>query len=135
MAGRLTVDDQPMMFRLEGGSYLRPRPRITFGRQLGIETTDGSKSVPLLFPIATHPRDVVANFIVACVVAHADKLPPITTIAGVPITTVEVAGVAIVIAGVDTVVVAVATAIVIATVIVTAAVVATTGLPIIVSLV
>jgi len=89
----------------------------------------------LRFPLTPHARDVVADFIVACVVAHADKLPPITTIAGVPITTVEVAGVAIVIAGVASVVVAVATAIVIATVIVTAAVVATTGLPIIVSLV
>ena len=128
MAGRLTVDDQPMMFRLEGGSYLRPRPRITFGRQLGIETTDGSKSVPLLFPIATHPRDVVANFIVACVVAHADKLPPITIVAGVPITTVEVAGVAIIVAGIATVVVAVAT-------VITVTVIATTvGAPIIVSL-
>src|SRR5262245_63490568 len=75
------------------------------------------------------------NLIVACVVAHADKLPPITTVAGVPITTVEVAGVAIGIAGVGTVVVAVATVIVIATVIVVATVIATTvGSPIIVSL-
>src|SRR5262245_16943363 len=89
----------------------------------------------LCFPLAAHTRDVVADFVVACVVAHADKLPPITTVAGVPITTVEVAGVAIVIAGVTTVVVAVATVIVIATVTVIATVVATTvGSPIIVSL-
>jgi hypothetical protein len=84
------------------------------------------------FPLAPHPRDVVTDFIVACVVAHADKLPPITTVAGVPITTVEVAGVAIVIAGIATVVVAVATVI---TVTVIAIVIATTvGSPIIVSL-
>jgi hypothetical protein len=89
----------------------------------------------LCFPLTPHPRDVVTDFIVACVVADADKLPPITTVAGVPITTVEVAGVAIGIAGVATVVVAVATVIVIATVTVIATVVATTvGSPIIVSL-
>ena len=51
----------------------------------------------LRFPPLPHPRDVVADLIVACVVAHADKLPrfwvgavrlPITTVvvAGVPIT-------------------------------------------------
>src|SRR5262249_12000012 len=63
------------------------------------------------------PSDVVADFIVACVVAHADKLPPIRTVAGVPITTVEVAGVAIVIAGVATVVAIATVAGVVATVV------------------
>jgi hypothetical protein len=92
-------------------------------------------SPTLRFPFTPHAPYVVASFVIACLVAHADKLPPITTVAGVPITTVEVAGVAIVIAGVATVVVAVATVIVIATVTVIATVVATTvGSPIIVSL-
>jgi hypothetical protein len=63
------------------------------------------------------PSDVVADLIVASVVAHADKLPPITTVARVPITTIGVAGVAIVIAGVATVVAITTVAGVVATVV------------------
>src|SRR5262249_30191514 len=76
-------------------------------------------AISVRFPLAPHPRDVVTDFIVACVVAHADKLPPITTVAGVPITTVEVAGVAIVIAGIATVVVVAVATVITVTVIAT----------------
>ena len=130
-ATAVAVDNEPMVLGDQRRAYRRPKPRATFTRHDCIEAAHGRQCPTLRFPLTPHARDVVANLIVACVVAHADKLPPITTVAGVPITTVEVAGVAIVIAGVATVVVAVATVIVIAI----ATVVATTvGSPIIVSL-
>jgi len=99
---------------------------------LGKHSFDNKNSeaaISVRFPLAPHPRDVVTDFIVACVVAHADKLPPITTVAGVPITTVEVAGVAIGIAGVPTVVVAIATVIVPPVTVIATVGVATVGSP------
>jgi hypothetical protein len=35
-----------------------------------VKAADGGQRVPLRFPLALHPRDVVADFVVACVIAH-----------------------------------------------------------------
>src|SRR5262249_39640195 len=97
---------------------LRPEPNMALSRKRCVETAHSRQRPTLRFPLAPHPRDVVANFVVASVVAHAVKLPPITTVAGVPITTtIGVVGVAIVIAGVAPVVAITTVAGVVATVV------------------
>ena len=71
----VACDHQPMVLRNERGFDLGPEPRIALGRQASIETTDRGQRVALLLPLAAHARYVVADFVVACVVAHRGFSP------------------------------------------------------------
>ena len=56
--------------------------QASFGGEYCVKSADGGQRAASCFPLAPHPCDVVADFIVACVVAHGRCLSVVRTIIG-----------------------------------------------------
>src|SRR5262249_28039483 len=74
-AAAVAVDHKPMVLGDQRRAYRRPKPGPALARHNRIEAAYGRQCPALRFPLTPHARDVVAYLIVACVVAHAEKLP------------------------------------------------------------
>ena len=60
-------DDEPRVLSGERGGDLGPEPCLAVG---GVEAAHGGECLALVRPRLPHPGNVVADFVIACVVAH-----------------------------------------------------------------
>ena len=67
-------DDEPVMLRRKRSAYCRPEPRGFLRGQAGVELSDNSERILVVFALPAHAFEVFMDFVVARVVAHEAML-------------------------------------------------------------
>src|SRR5262245_42043003 len=66
-------NNQPMCCETSAAVVLWSEPCLTLGRVGYVEAADGRSRVALHFPLTSHLRDVVANFVISRAVAYCHR--------------------------------------------------------------